>query len=145
MIFQLVQKNLSILGIKKTPLSRSSRIREIIGGLLLSTHIISRLKFLVTEANTLQLYTQSAFTSSVAIANLSILTSLIYKREEIYKFIDGAENLLILFKECKFCMLLREIGIFFNKFFCFVLSVIRRIPTSRDRHFQGPPISRTML
>lgn len=106
MIFQLVQKNLSILGITKTQPNNSCRMREIIGCLLVIAHIIIRLKFLLNDANSFQLYTRAAFMSSVAIANLCCLASLIHKRKEIYKLIDGCENVIVLFKECKFRFIL---------------------------------------
>lgn len=103
MIFQLVQKNLSILGISKI---QPNRLFLVIGGLLEIAHITVRLEFLLNEANTFQLYTHSAFMLSVGMANLWLFTSLIIKREDIFKFIDGTEKLLNLFEESKFRFIL---------------------------------------
>lgn len=102
MIFQLVQKYLSVLGISKAQSKRSVHVKVLIGCLLLGTNIILHLKFLFDEANSFKEYTESIFMSTVTVMSFWCYISMFYKREELFKFIDEGEKLLILFRESKY-------------------------------------------
>lgn len=102
MIFQLVQKNLWFLGISKSQSVGSFYTRMLIGCLLLITHCSLRLKFLFGVANSFQQYAESIFMSSGMVVIFWCYASLIYKREELFEFIDKCDELLIEFKEGKF-------------------------------------------
>lgn len=101
MIFELVRENLSILGINKAPLIGLFRVRMLIGGVLLGTHVSFRLTFLFNEANSFQQYAESIFMSSGMVVISWCYASLIYKREELFEFIDKCDGILIQCEECK--------------------------------------------
>lgn len=105
MIFQLVQRNLSILGISKLDSDRSFRIKVLIGCFLQATHIAIRLIFLFHEANGFREYSESIFMISVTVVDFWAYANLVYKRKELFEFIDGSEKLVILFKESKLILL----------------------------------------
>lgn len=102
MIFQLIQKNLSILGISRTRSVGSFRKKMLIGCLLLGIHISLRLKFLFGVANSFQQYAESIFMSSGVVVIFWCYACLICKREELFEFIDKCDELIIQFEECKF-------------------------------------------
>lgn len=105
MIFQLVQKNLSVLGITKTQSVRVFRIKVLIGGFLLGIHIIIHLKFFFGEANSFSEYSESTFLSSVSVVAMWCYANLIHEREKILEFIEEIEKLLLLFDESKFTVI----------------------------------------
>lgn len=113
MVFHLVQKNLSILGISETQSAISFHVKVLVGCLLLATHVSMRLKFLFGEANSFQQYAESIFMSSGMVVIFWCYASLIHKRNELFTFIDKCDELLIEFKKCKF----RFIPIVCNPFF----------------------------
>lgn len=102
MIFQLVQENLSILGISKTQSKRSCRIKMLIGCLFLGVSIVLHFKFLYSEANDFKVITESIFVSSVTVISFWCFISLIHKSDELFDIIDWMENLIVLFKESKY-------------------------------------------
>lgn len=116
MIFQLVQKNLSILGISKAQSVRLFRIKVSIGCLLLGTNFIIHFKFLLDEANSFREYSESTYMLNVTVMVLWCYANLIRQRVELLEFIDKTEKLLILCRESKFVILF-VVHIQFGQFF----------------------------
>lgn len=102
MFFQLVVKNLSFLGISKTQSVRSHRIKILIGYLFLGISIVLHLKYLYSEANGFEEFTQSIFISSVTVITSWCFISLIYKSDELFEFIDEGESLFVVFRDSKY-------------------------------------------
>lgn len=129
MVFYLVQKKLSILGISEMQSAISFHVKVLIGCLLLATHVSMRLKFLFGEADSLQQYAESIFMSSGMVVTVWCYVSLIHKRNELFTFIDKSDELLIQFKKCKFHFIPIVFNPFFgndhfkHRYFCFVFSV----------------------
>lgn len=102
MIFELVQKNLTIWGAGKEQSIRTFHGKLFIGCLLLGSNVIIHLKYLFGEENTPRGYIESIFMSSIAVMSFWCYSSMILKKEQLFKLINECEELLVPCKESKY-------------------------------------------
>lgn len=99
MIFQLVKKNLSFVGVSKQQTICSFYGKLFISCLIFSTNAISRVKFLLNENISFEEYIQSFNLMSFSVTCTLLYMILILKMEKAFELIDMVEQLIILLNE----------------------------------------------
>lgn len=85
-IFQSTMKFLAVLGL--TAESRPFNMRNLLSLIVFEVLVLSCLAFLFFEAKTFRDYTESIYFSSTAILMFLISLTFIWKKDNIFKFID---------------------------------------------------------
>lgn len=92
--FQVVQKNLKLLGMDPNP-SVSKFNAKIFGiFLLLGLSFISNCLFFMNEANNSREYIDSAYIASSVFTTSTNFLLFIWKSDELYKLMNGIENII---------------------------------------------------
>lgn len=92
-IFQSTVEFLAIVGI--TPQSRSFNIRSLLALMAFAIIVILVCAFLFCEASNFKEYTESIYISSVSIAIFSTYSFVIWKKDNIFLFIDCWESIAV--------------------------------------------------
>lgn len=101
MIFQVVQKNMEILGISRTQSIHVFHGKVFIGAVALSIAVISHFKFLFRGDLTFEEGMQSFFYTTVTVMCSLCYASIILQNEHVFELFDKFEATIQLFGESK--------------------------------------------
>lgn len=99
MVFELVEKNLIVLGISRKLSTHAFYARVLIGCLLLSSSVIFHLKFLYRDDVTIEEYTKSMFMTSIISMSFLCYANMILKKEKFFELIDRFEAVIQIFRQ----------------------------------------------
>lgn len=94
MVFLLIQRNLAKIGIKKQQSQQAHPFngKVLIGTVVLFMNAILQFIYLVHDAHGFREFTESIYMTSIGISTFICYVSLALKADEIYGFIDVADN-----------------------------------------------------
>lgn len=90
--FQKIQRILKTFGL--TPNQSKTNEKLVMMWLILSLGTIAGVAFLAFEAKTFQEYTDGIYTTSAGIVITALFTTLIFKKEKLFKLIDSFEKII---------------------------------------------------
>lgn len=97
MVFELVEKNLILLGISRKQSIFAFYAKVFIGNLLLSSSVILHIKFLYRDDVTIEEYTKSLFMTSITSMSFLCYANMIQKKEKFFELIDMFESAILIF------------------------------------------------
>lgn len=136
MIFQLIQRNMSILGICRNRPIYTFYGKLSIGYLLMSSALIFHLEFIFRNGLTIEEYAQSLYFLTVAVVSFLFLVILVLTNHKFFHHIDLLESIIQQFSESesKFYFFCKFETKFTLKYFIFLESCATRLPSHTTKN-----------